>query len=247
MPIVIPEKLIAALRNAKRVVVLTGAGVSAESNIPTFRDAMSGLWSRYRPEDLATPEAFLRNPKLVWEWYQWRREVVGGAVPNPGHHALAEMERRIDDFLLVTQNVDGLHQKAGSRKLALLHGNLHATRCFDNGHEVTTWKDDHVPPVCPQCDSLLRPDVVWFGESLPQETLSRAVTASAACDLFMSVGTSALVQPAASLVYQAMTAGATTVEINPQATQQASSLDYALQGPSGEILPQLLGAAWPEN
>jgi len=246
MSVHIPDILVARLRAAARVVVLTGAGVSAESNIPTFRDAMTGLWSRYRAEDLATPEAFLRDPKLVWEWYQWRRDLVAAAAPNPGHDALAELEGRIPGFLLVTQNVDGLHQRAGSRKIAALHGSLADTRCFDNGHPVESWPPtDEVPPRCPHCGSRLRPGVVWFGESLPAETLQQAITAARECDLFLSVGTSAQVQPAASLVYEAMNAGAMTVEINLQATAQSGSLDLALSGPSGEILPRLLRAAWP--
>lgn len=242
----IPPRLVEVLRQAHRVTVLTGAGVSAESRIPTFRDAMTGLWARYKPEELATPEAFQRDPKLVWEWYQWRRDLVSGASPNPGHYALVTMQQKIAELTLVTQNVDGLHHRAGSSAVLELHGNLARCKCFEEDRVLESWPEtDEVPPRCPNCGGRLRPDVVWFGESLPPDTLRRAALAAASCDLFFSIGTSAVVFPAASLIYQAMRAGAVTVEINPRATEQTAQVTYALAGPSGELLPELVRAAWP--
>ena len=236
----IPPKLIETLRSAQFVVVLTGAGVSAESNIPTFRDAQTGLWAKYSPEELATPQAFRRNPKLVWEWYAWRRELVNQAKPNPGHLALAALEQRVLKFTLITQNVDGLHQRAGSRNIIELHGNLHRTICFKERRVVEDWPDpNEVPPRCPHCGSLLRPDVVWFGETLPAKALQAAFAAAQECDVLLSVGTSGLVQPAASIPFTARQAGATTVEINPDTTPLTPYVTYAIHGPAGEILPSL--------
>lgn len=241
----LPEPLIAKLRKARRVTVLTGAGVSAESGIPTFRDAMTGIWARFRPEELATPQAFAANPRRVWEWYAWRRGLVSGATPNPGHLALARLQDLVE-LHLITQNVDGLHQQAGSRAVVELHGNIARTKCSREHRVVEAWPEtDALPPPCPHCGALLRPDVVWFNEALPEQALRDAVTAARACDLFFSIGTSALVQPAASLIYEAMGQGATTVEINPTETGQSREVDFALSGPSGQILPALLAAAWP--
>ena len=239
----IPPKLIEALRSARYVVALTGAGVSAESGIPTFRDAQTGLWAQYSPEELATPQAFRRNPKLVWEWYTWRRELVGQAKPNPGHLALAELEQRAPQFTLITQNVDGLHQRAGSRNLIELHGNINRTKCFDEG-KIIDFRDDtpDVPPRCPDCSGFLRPDVVWFGESLPARTLQTAFEAAQACDLFLSIGTSGLIQPAASLPFVALEQGTVTVEINPDSTTLTPHATFSLRGPSGQILPTLIDA-----
>ncbi len=166
----IPTELIEALRKAARVTALTGAGISAESGVPTFRDAQTGLWAKYRPEELATTEAFRRNPRLVWDWYTWRRERVAQAHPNPGHLALAEMEKRVPQFTLVTQNVDGLHRRAGSRNVIELHGNIMRTKCFHEDIMVEAWADTgETPPSCPHCGGPLRPDVVWFGEALPAD------------------------------------------------------------------------------
>ncbi len=241
----IPSTLIEKLRAARKVVVLTGAGISAESNIPTFRDAQTGLWARYQPEELATPQAFRANPQLVWDWYQWRRDLVSGAEPNAGHRALVTMEDKIDQFTLVTQNVDSLHQRAGSRSILELHGNISRTRCFEDGRVVEKWNETgETPPRCPRCGGLLRPDVVWFNEALPVDVLQQATRASRSCDLFFSVGTSAVVFPAASLVYEAMRNNATTVEINPAPTAQSSELTYMLKGPAGVVLPKLIAAAW---
>jgi NAD-dependent deacetylase len=244
----IPLEVVEKLRSARRVAALTGAGVSAESGVPTFRDAQTGLWERYSPEELATPEAFRRDPKLVWEWYAWRRELVSRAEPNPGHYALAELERRVPEFTLITQNVDGLHRRAGSRNVVEYHGNIHRTRCFGEDRIVEGREDaGEVPPRCPDCGGLLRPDVVWFGEMLPPGAVERALEAAESCELFLSVGTSALVQPAASLPYVALDGGAMVVEINPERTPLSGSATYTLRGPSGEMLPALLEAAWGQE
>ena len=233
--------LIQALRTAGHIVMLTGAGVSKESGIPTFREAQTGLWAQYDPMELATPQAFGRNPQLVWEWYTWRRELIHKAEPNPGHLALVEMARILPAFTLITQNVDGLHQRAGSQNVITLHGNLMETKCFANDHLVESWPDnDDVPPYCPICNSLLRPNVVWFGENLPAQALQTAVQAAQACDLFLSIGTSALVHPAASLPLMAVENGAVTVEINPQETPLTRWMDFVLPGTAGELLPMLV-------
>ena len=242
-----PPELIERLRNADRVAALTGAGISAESGVPTFRDAQTGLWSNYRPEDLATPEAFQRNPRLVWEWYAWRREFVARVNPNPGHAALAEMERRVAHFTLVTQNVDGLHHRAGSRRVIELHGNITRTKCFEENAVIGDWTETgDVPPRCPRCGGRLRPDVVWFGETLPVNAFEQAVRASQTCQLFFSIGTSSVVYPAASLPYEALQRGAIVVEINPDTTPVTSQATYSFRGRSGELLPGLLRSAWPE-
>lgn len=236
----IPAALIECLAKAKRVTVLTGAGVSAESGVPTFRDAQTGLWAKYRAEDLATPRAFQRNPRLVWEWYEWRRKLVSDAKPNPAHMALVEMEKRFPAFSLITQNVDGLHHRAGSRAVIELHGNITRTKCFDEGTIISSWPEtSDVPPRCPNCGGMLRPDVVWFEEPLPEREMTLASEATD-CDVFFSVGTSTLVQPAASLPFAAVHSGATVVEINPQPTPFTDHAHFVLAGAAGTILPELL-------
>ena len=241
----IPPSLVAALRDARSVAVLTGSGVSAESGVPTFREAQTGLWERYEPQELATPEAYQRDPKLVWEWYSWRRELVERAVPNPGHEALAELERRLPEFVLVTQNVDGLHRRADSEHVVELHGNIMRSKCSVEGVVVEPREDDAVvPPSCPGCGAYLRPDVVWFGEALPVDALEEAFEAARGCDLFISVGTSGLVQPAASLPFEALRSGARLVEVNPSDTPLTRHAEYALRGRAGEILPALVAAVY---
>ena len=241
----IPAELIARLRAARRVAVLTGAGISAESGVPTFREAQTGLWARYNPEELATPDAFRHNPKLVWEWYAWRQERVRQAEPNPGHVALVEMERRIAEFTLITQNVDGLHRRAGSHQVLELHGNLFRAKCIDEDRPVESWPDSaEIPPRCPRCGALLRPDVVWFGEMLPAGALRAAEQAAAAAQVFFSIGTSALVYPAAELPFAALRAGAMVVEINPQPTPLSPHVTFTLHGPAGAILPALVEQVW---
>jgi NAD-dependent deacetylase len=241
----IPESLVATLRSAQNVAVLTGSGVSAESGVPTFREAQTGLWARYDPVELATPEAFARDPRLVWEWYEWRRELVRKAVPNPGHEALAELERRIASFTLITQNVDGLHRQAGSQNVVELHGNIQHSKCSREGVIIHPREDDTaIPPSCPRCDAFLRPDVVWFGEALPVQALTEAFEVSRDCDLFLSAGTSGLVQPAASLPLEALHSGAVIVEINPNESPLTRHADYALRGMSGKVLPELVKVAF---
>ena len=240
----IPERLVETLRNAQSVAVLTGSGISAESGVPTFRDAQTGLWASYDPMDLATPEAFARDPRLVWEWYAWRRELVEGASPNPGHEALAELERHVPELVLITQNVDGLHRRAGSQRIIELHGNIMRSKCSREGVAVEPRKEDpEVPPTCPRCDSPLRPDVVWFGEMLPAGALEEAFEAARSCDLFLSIGTSSLVQPAASLPFEALREGIAVVEVNPDETPLTRHAEYALRGRAGEVLPALVRAA----
>ena len=235
-----PPALISALRNSSRTVVLTGSGISAESGVPTFREAQTGLWERYDPQELATPEAFERDPKLVWDWYAWRRKLIAQAAPNPGHLALAALQDTSQNFTLVTQNVDGLHQRAGSRDVIELHGNILRTRCSVEGVEVDEYEESESPPVCPSCGAPLRPDVVWFGEMLPPGALDAASEAARGAALFLSVGTSSLVYPAAALPYEAFESGATLVEINPKDTPLTPHVDCALRGPAGDVLPRLI-------
>lgn len=246
-PIDIPTGLVETLRTAQAITVLTGAGISAESGIPTFRDSQTGLWARYDPHQLATPEAFTSTPQLVLDWYRWRHTLVEQSAPNPGHHALARMEQHVPRFTLVTQNVDGLHLQAGSKNLVELHGNIHRLRCASSAcsYLTTDWPADSLPR-CPRCGSLLRPDVVWFGEMLPANALQAAIKATR-CDVFFSIGTSGVVEPAASLPYEALRSGATVIEINPQPTPLSVYAKYYWPLPAGEILPEIVDTAWPEN
>lgn len=237
----IPSELTASVRGASNVVVLTGSGISAESGVPTFREAQTGLWERYDPQELATPEAFARDPRLVWEWYEWRRTLVTDAQPNPGHRALTELERRIPEFTLVTQNVDGLHERAGSRNVIELHGNILRSKCsLEGGIVEPVEHDESVPPHCPQCGAFLRPDVVWFGEMLPLGAFDAASGAARRCDVFLSIGTSSLVYPAAALPYEALECGATLVEVNPSETPLTRHATFVLRGFAGEVLPRFL-------
>jgi NAD-dependent deacetylase len=228
------------LQQASSVAVLTGAGVSAESGVPTFR-GNNGLWKQRRPEDLATPGAFTRDPKLVWEWYDWRRSVLAEAKPNPGHYALADLEKRVANFTLITQNVDGLHELAGSRNVLRLHGSIWRVRCLACRQERFDRRIPfpEIPPKC-ECGGTLRPAVVWFGEALPQEVWQAAENAARSAELFLVIGTSAVVYPAAGLAQIAKSSGARVVEINIAETQLSDQIDRFLQGPSGELLPQLI-------
>jgi NAD-dependent deacetylase len=244
-PVTFPDSLITLLRGTSNLVALTGAGVSQESGLRTFRDAQDGLWKRYKPEDLASPQAFARDPKLIWDWYAWRREAVKAVRPNPSHYALVEIEKRVPQFTLITQNVDGLHRMAGSRNVLELHGNIQRVRCSECYAFAETWGDDSESvPRCEVCGSLLRPDVVWFGEALPRGQLEAAVEAARTCEGFFSIGTSGVVQPAASLAHAARNRGAALVEINLEPTPLTSKADYFFQGKSGEILPELVKAVW---
>ncbi len=237
----IPRELIDALRNAQHIAVLTGAGVSAESGVPTFRDAQTGLWSKFNPQELATREAFARNPKLVWEWYAHRRELVARAKPNAGHYALAELERRAKKFTLITQNIDGLHERAGSKNIIELHGNIFRTKCFREDTRAANWfPTDEIPPRCPRCGSYLRPDVVWFGETLPRRALDESFRAAESCDIFFSIGTSGVVEPAASLPFIALQNGAMVIEVNPEETPLSESATFVLRGGAGQVMPRVL-------
>lgn len=230
-----------ALVAADSIVVSTGAGMSAESGVPTFRDAQEGLWAKYRPEDLATPEAFARNPARVWDWYEWRRTRLMRLQPHAGHRALAALQDRLPSVTLITQNVDGLHQLAGSREVLELHGNIRRNRCVANGH-VSPWvpaTQGH-PPSCDQCAAPLRPDVVWFGEALDSAFLESAFEAAGSCSLFVSVGTSTVVEPAASLGRVAEGNGATLAEINPESTPLSQRSDWCFRRQAGDLLPALL-------
>lgn len=234
----IPEALPGALRDARHVCVLTGAGVSAESGVPTFREAQSGLWEQYDPLDLATPEAFLRDPALIWRWYRWRRQLVADAEPNAGHRALAALATLVPRLTLVTQNVDGLHQRAGSEDVIEFHGNLFQDRCFTEDCVVDCEHDCDVP-VCPRCGGSVRPGVVWFGEAIPEQALNESFAAAADCDVFLSIGTSSLVFPAAGLAEIANDAGAVVIEINPNPTGMSAGFRYAIAGNSGDVLPAI--------
>lgn len=239
------------IQNAKRLVILTGAGVSKESGVPTFRDAMDGLWAKYNPEELATPTAFARNPKLVWDWYTYRRDLVSHAKPNAGHIALAKLEKTHPDLWLITQNVDDLHEQAGSTRMIRLHGNLAETICYDQcrGERLPIVPADFVwdaeqstPPRCPHCNAYLRPNVVWFHEILPAQALNLAQDVCKNSDVMLVIGTSGLVSPASDLPYWAKRNGATIIEINPEYSMITRYADLVLNGASGEILPALLEA-----
>ncbi len=236
-----------ALQDAESVAVLTGAGISAESGVPTFR-GREGLWRNFLPEQLATPEAFKRDPVLVWEWYNWRRGLIHNAQPNPGHLALAELERRVTNsgskpksFALITQNVDGLHDRAGSRRILKLHGDIWMVRCVGCGREEPNGQVPlaDLPPRC-SCGSLLRPGVVWFGEALPSEVWEQAERAALGADVFLVIGTSGVVHPAAGLAEMARRSGAGVAIINPDATLLDAAAEWVLRGPSGEILRRLV-------
>ena len=239
------------LADARRVVAFTGAGMSQESGVPTFRDAQSGLWARYDPMQLATAEAFRAHPARVFGWYLWRLRLVRAVSPHAGHTALTRLAERFDDLTVVTQNVDGLHRRAGSKRIIELHGAIEAYRCFDAGHPFDSREvdgflakpdGDTPPPACPQCGSPIRPGVVWFGEGLPHDAVEAAWTVASACDVLLAIGTSAVVYPAAELPHAALRAGASVVEINPGPTPLTPHATLAWHAAAGEALPALLRA-----
>jgi NAD-dependent deacetylase len=231
------------LKRDTRITVMTGAGVSAASGVPTFRGP-DGLWKTFRPESLATAEAFQRDPKLVWEWYDWRRQVVSTKTPNRAHEVLAAWSKRYPSFRLITQNVDGLHERAGTGDVIRFHGSIWEVQCWNKcNSSPSRWWDEtipftQIPPKCPHCDGLIRPGVVWFGEGIDPDVRHRA-TEALDCDVFFTIGTSSLVYPAAALVHAAKERGAYTVEINVESTPSSRSLDLALQGPAEDILDSL--------
>jgi NAD-dependent deacetylase len=241
------------LRDAKRVVVFTGAGMSAESGVPTFRDALTGLWARFDAKALATPEAFQADPALVWGWYEGRRAEVERVNPNAGHRAVAAIEARVAHTTVITQNVDDLHERAGSRSPIHLHGSLFTPRCSECATPANTEPPAKagpeeagriMPPACAKCGAHVRPGVVWFGENLPTNALSAATEAAFDCDLLFTIGTSGLVYPAAEIPYVAARAGATVVQINPEPTTLDALADVNLRGRAAEILPDLVARAW---
>lgn len=229
-----------ALQRCKSLAVSTGAGISKESGIPTFRDAQEGLWAKYNPEELATPQGFLNNPELVWRWYEERRNKIAQKKPNPGHYAIVELEKAFPNFTLITQNIDNLHRVAGSKNIIEFHGNIFKHKCFDNEHPVDVIPhDDRIPPRC-HCGSMIRPDVVWYGEVPSEDSFRRAGLALQTCDVLLVVGTSGLVYPAAAFPAQAKQAGAFVIEVNPERSAITPVADVFLQGPSGVVLPRLV-------
>ena len=248
--------LLTHLREARHVAILTGAGVSAESGIPTFRDQLVGLWERYDPSELATPDAFMRDPELVWGWYEWRRMSVLRAQPNAAHRAIARMSAVLPQFTLITQNVDDLHERAGSPSVLHLHGELarpYCERCQrhyalpDGVPDLPVCGRRIPPPNCTSCGGRVRPGVVWFGEGLPERAWQAATSAARECQAFLVVGTSAIVQPAASLVHVARRAGAMTVQVNPHPTDIDDDVSLSLKGHAGRILPALVMQAWGQG
>lgn len=237
------KRLVERLTREARITVLSGAGVSAASGVPTFRGA-DGLWKNFRPETLATAEAFGRDPKLVWEWYAWRRSRIAACEPNTAHRVLADWSHRFAGFRLITQNVDGLHERAGTANTIRLHGSIWEVSCWQGcARSPKAWRDDRVlfeelPPRCPQCGGAIRPGVVWFGETLDPNVVEQASRA-ADCDVFITVGTSAVVYPAAGFLTTAKQHGAFTVEINPEATPASGDVDLVLRGPAETILPEV--------
>lgn len=236
----IPQPLLEQIRRCRSIMAFTGAGISAESGVPTFRDAQTGLWAQFSPLDLATPEAFKKHPQRVWEWYEWRRSLVNKVSPNAGHKALTKLLQLFPINTLVTQNVDGLHQASGTDTVLELHGNIHRTICSRDRTMHQTWEPEVKPPRCPDCGAHLRPDVVWFGESLPADTFDGAIRAAQNCELFLSIGTSTTVYPAAELPHTAKNTGALVIEINPTPTPFTAEADWAFAAPAGEFLPHLV-------
>jgi NAD-dependent deacetylase len=237
------ERLLERLSSATSVAALTGAGISAESGVPTFRGS-EGLWKKFKPEELASFDAFIRNPDLVWEWYSYRKKLIAEVEPNPGHYALADMEKLFQGFAVITQNIDNLHQRAGSTRVYELHGNIERNYCIKCGRRYHTEElaSTTSAPHCIDCNGLLRPDVVWFGELLPADQWTSADRAAQSTDVFFSIGTSGIVYPAASLPLTAREAGAYVVEVNAETTPLSGIADETLIGKAGEILPRLVDA-----
>ncbi len=239
----IPSTLSDTLRDSRLTVAVTGAGISAASGIPTFREAQTGLWEKFKPEELATRQAYEANPRQVWDWYQWRRDLIAKAQPNPGHQALVDLETAAKDFQLITQNVDGLHQKAGTKNIIEFHGNIRRDKCLNRNTPLNQVSyGEEKPPRCPCCGGFVRPDVVWFGEAIDTDHLNQAFEVAQRCDVFLSIGTSSQVYPAAGLVELAIESDATTIEINPSRTPISGMVDYFLEGEADKILPAIAKA-----
>lgn len=240
------SQAIEALDRARLVVAATGAGMSKESGIPTFREARDGLWARYDPQELATRDGFRSDPARVWGWYDYRRGLISRLSPHAGHEALARLEALVPEVVVVTQNIDGLHRLAGSTTVLELHGNIHRFKCFDQDHPfeeaipLAEGDGSLEPPKCERCGSFIRPDVVWFGEMLPPGVFERAEALSRSCDVMLIVGTSGIVYPAAGLPMSARAAGATVIEVNVEPSELTPRVDIHLAGPAGEILPKLV-------
>jgi NAD-dependent deacetylase len=240
--------VIQRLKEAKHLVILTGAGISAESGIPTFRDALTGLWENYSAEKLASENGFHQDPKLVWGWYEWRRHKVLQAKPNAGHETIAKLATKLPKVTLITQNVDDLHERAGSQNVLHLHGSIHSARCIECGHpykhsetsEIVNFPESRIePPECEKCGEWVRPNVVWFGEQLPVDAWKQAETAAQECDLLLVVGTSGLVSPASELPFLAIGRGIPSIQINPTETQLDQTITFNLKGRAGLLLPIL--------
>lgn len=241
MNIKFSERLLSRLAAADAVVAFTGAGVSAESGVPTFRGT-DGIWTKFKPGELANVDAFMRNPELVWEWYAARKKIIAAITPNAGHCALVQMEQMFSSFAVITQNIDNLHRRAGSSRVYELHGNIERNYCMKCGMNYSNADTSSMRglPVCSHCGGLVRPDVVWFGELLPEEEWNHSVRAVESADVMLSIGTSGVVYPAAGLPILAKHSGAYLVEINPERTLLTEHVDEFLKGPSAVILPLLL-------
>lgn len=239
--ITVPKELIGKIKNAGSIVFFTGAGISAESGIPTFR-GIDGIWNKLKPEELANFNAFLKNPAMVTEWYNHRRQIIHESHPNEGHKAITEFQKRFPNVTVITQNVDNLHRRAGNKNIFELHGNIERNYCIECKTFYNEIDENQAVPICPKCGGLIRPDVVWFGEFLPEDQMIGAEKASKQCDVFFCVGTSAVVYPAASMIYTAKQHGAYLVEINIEETEISSMADYTFIGKSGVILPGILSA-----
>jgi NAD-dependent deacetylase len=237
----ISNKLHSLLKSSDSICVLTGAGISAESGVETFRGS-NGLWSKLKPEELADFDAFMRNPALVWEWYNFRKNIVLNVKPNPAHYALARLQKNVKDFTLITQNIDNLHSRAGSSNVLELHGNIERSYCIDCREYVSNVEVTKEKPIphCINCNGIIRPDVVWFGEMLPEGVFEAAMDAANRCELFLTIGTSAVVYPAASLPLNAKKLGAYVVEINTERTEISDNVDETLLGKAGDILPGIV-------
>lgn len=253
-----PPPLIERLRTVRRIVVFTGAGVSAESGIPTYRDKLTGLWERFDPEDLDTRRAFKADPELVWGWYEWRRRNVMQSEPNAAHRAIAAMANHVPELTVVTQNIDDLHERAGSVAPVHLHGTLFQPRCIGcaRPHALPPGMPDEVeqvvgyrlaPPRCGHCGGRIRPGVVWFGERLPRDVWRRADMAVRRCEVILCIGTSSVVYPAAELPLVAARRGAVLVQINPESTGLERVAQFNLAGQAGEVMPALFEAVWAQG